>query len=144
MLLQINSASGVRTSYIGQQKNISRISFKGETDSFYSYPRVLTGNIQEHDLNGIIDGVYRTYFEENLKKVESYAPFISRENAVEVPENEDIVNCLYKGIKSPILEKIEEVGTKTGNKKGSFALKGLCVVFGLGATGLCFNKKKKN
>jgi hypothetical protein len=90
------------------------------------------------------DGVYRTYFEENLKKVESYAPFISRENAVEVPENEDIVNCLYKGIKSPILEKIEEVGTKTGNKKGSFALKGLCVVFGLGATGLCFNKKKKN
>ena len=41
------------------------------------------------------DGVYRTYFEENLKKVESYAPFISRENAVEVPENEDIVNCLY-------------------------------------------------
>lgn len=90
------------------------------------------------------EGVYRTYFEENLKKVESYAPFISRENAVEVPENEDVVNCLFKGVKSPLLEKVEEVGTKTGNKKGSVVLKGLCVVFGLGAAGLCLYKKKKN
>lgn len=81
------------------------------------------------------DGIYRTYFEENLKKIDSYAPLIESMNTVEVPENEDIINCLFNGIKSPLLNKREDIKTKNNDKNSSIFLKSFLSVFGLKLTG---------
>ena len=64
-------------------------------------------------------GIQREYFEENLKRAEYHSYVVNTEGAVDVPKDENIVNCLFNGETHPILKCNDKLKPpKPSGKKG--------------------------